>query len=222
MGIGCNMADNQSENFDEPGASSQDLTDAEDKNVDDALPDSPKSDNETKEKLKELRSTLTEVLGEENLSAQSIGMTDVITTDLEDAESNAVIATANANLSNNASSEKQVSSETRPSGESTDAATDNSASDKSSKYTAPIEDPYDKAWKYLSKHNILALFGTITADIVYGKPDDPLQFMVDEIEKLQEQDRVRKGVIKRTASAALSNDKARPDHEKSILDELPL
>ena len=37
----------------------------------------------------------------------------------------------------------------------------------------------------------------ITADIAYRKPDDPIQFMIHEIEKLQELDRRRKGVILR-------------------------
>ena len=41
-------------------------------------------------------------------------------------------------------------------------------------------------------------FQSLTANIVAKRPGEPLDFMIDEIEKLQEQDRRRKGVIIRT------------------------
>ena len=40
----------------------------------------------------------------------------------------------------------------------------------------------------------------ITSNIFYHKPADPLEDMIKQIEKLQEEDRIRKGVIKRTSS----------------------
>lgn len=39
------------------------------------------------------------------------------------------------------------------------------------------------------------LLQNITSDIAFKKPANPVQFMIEEIEKLQEQDRRRKGVI---------------------------
>ena len=39
----------------------------------------------------------------------------------------------------------------------------------------------------------------MTAGIFISRPQEPLQYMIDEIEKLQELDRRRKGVIKKTA-----------------------
>ena len=44
-------------------------------------------------------------------------------------------------------------------------------------------------------------FKNITAGIAYKRPADALQFMIGEIEKLQEEDRRRQGVITRTSSA---------------------
>lgn len=52
-------------------------------------------------------------------------------------------------------------------------------------YVEPIQDPYGKAIKYLEKHNIMQLFQTLTASIVYNKPEDPLQSMMKEIENMK-------------------------------------
>ena len=59
-------------------------------------------------------------------------------------------------------------------------------------------------------------FQNITADIAYRKPDEPIQFMIDEIEKLQEIDRRRKGVILRK-SPETKNGASRQNqsHEKN-------
>ena len=40
----------------------------------------------------------------------------------------------------------------------------------------------------------------MTSNIVSKLPEDPLEFMIEEIEKLQEQDRIRKGVMKKPES----------------------
>ncbi|KAK3093929.1 hypothetical protein FSP39_021909 [Pinctada imbricata] len=52
-------------------------------------------------------------------------------------------------------------------------------------YIDPIQDPYGKAIKYLEQHNILQLFQSLTTDIVYNKPEDPLGYMLKEIEKMK-------------------------------------
>ncbi|XP_046582278.1 uncharacterized protein LOC124289694 [Haliotis rubra] len=52
-------------------------------------------------------------------------------------------------------------------------------------YVEPVPDPYNKAIKYLEKHNILQLFQTLTTNIVYKRPEHPVDFMIDEIEELK-------------------------------------
>ncbi|OWF46427.1 uncharacterized protein LOC110455737 [Mizuhopecten yessoensis] len=54
-------------------------------------------------------------------------------------------------------------------------------------YMEPIPDPYGKAIKYLEQHNILQLFQTLTTNIVYRKPEDPLAYMMKEVKKMQKQ-----------------------------------
>lgn len=48
------------------------------------------------------------------------------------------------------------------------------------------EDPYTKAVKYIEEHQIVEVFQNITARIAFEKPEDPLQFMMDEIEKVRQ------------------------------------
>lgn len=48
-----------------------------------------------------------------------------------------------------------------------------------------IQDPYTRAVKYLEEHRIVEVFQNITTRIAYEKPSDPLQFMLDEIEKFR-------------------------------------
>ncbi|XP_071080962.1 testis-specific expressed protein 55-like [Haliotis cracherodii] len=52
-------------------------------------------------------------------------------------------------------------------------------------YVEPVPDPYNKAIKYLEKHNILQLFQTMTTNIVYKRPEHPVDFMIEEIEELK-------------------------------------
>lgn len=47
-----------------------------------------------------------------------------------------------------------------------------------------LEDPRMKAATYLSKNNILELFRTLTSGLVYNRPTNSLQFMINEIDKI--------------------------------------
>ncbi|CAD5116957.1 unnamed protein product [Dimorphilus gyrociliatus] len=46
------------------------------------------------------------------------------------------------------------------------------------------EDPRRKAATYLSKENIFELFRTLTAGIVYNRPENSVKFMINEIDKI--------------------------------------
>lgn len=62
-------------------------------------------------------------------------------------------------------------------------------------YVEPIQDPYNKAIKYLENHNVLQLFQQLTASIIYTKPDKPLEYMIQEVERMKkekEQERTKK------------------------------
>ncbi|KAK7103887.1 uncharacterized protein [Littorina saxatilis] len=54
-------------------------------------------------------------------------------------------------------------------------------------YEDPVPDPYNKAISYLEKHNILQIFQTMTASIIFQKPDNPLDFMITEIGDMKQQ-----------------------------------
>nr|KAI8741183.1 testis-specific expressed protein 55-like [Biomphalaria glabrata] len=56
-------------------------------------------------------------------------------------------------------------------------------------YIKPTDDPYNKAISYLEKHNILQLFQTLTTEVIYHRPTDPLEYLIQEVQRLkQEQD----------------------------------
>ncbi|KAH9489097.1 Testis-specific expressed protein 55 [Bulinus truncatus] len=54
-------------------------------------------------------------------------------------------------------------------------------------YVKPMDDPYNKAISYLEKHNIIQLFQTLTTEVIYHRPNDPLEYLIKEVQRLQQE-----------------------------------
>ncbi|RDD40097.1 Uncharacterized protein C3orf30 [Trichoplax sp. H2] len=63
--------------------------------------------------------------------------------------------------------------------------------DENKKITEITESPYHKAIQYMEKHQILHMLQQLTCEIIHKRPEDPLQFIINElsIENGQEKDR---------------------------------
>ncbi|PAA49229.1 hypothetical protein BOX15_Mlig011172g3, partial [Macrostomum lignano] len=58
--------------------------------------------------------------------------------------------------------------------------------EKGKKKSEVVEDPYFKAMDYLEEHNIIQFFQKLTTAIVFERPADPVQYIVDKAEEVAE------------------------------------
>ncbi|XP_036600679.1 testis-specific expressed protein 55 [Trichosurus vulpecula] len=65
-----------------------------------------------------------------------------------------------------------------------------SSCQQSSNATLLSQDPFEVAERYLEKHNIMQIFQRLTENLIYEQPEDPLYFLLWQIQDIiRERDR---------------------------------